>query len=217
MIREIKDKKFLNKLIAQGEHEHQDFKFQISDAKKIARSLSAFANNSGGHLLVGVKDNGNISGIVSDEEIFMIDQAAQLYCRPAQSVDYTIYRHEGKCVLYAQIGEAVQKPVKAPNESGEWKAYYRVDDENVLAHPLHVKVMQLQDNDRAQTVMSYTDKEQSFLDSLVQQMEVEIDDCPRLTHLSRKATNDLIVKLCEFGVLRLCYKNGRCLVVPLST
>lgn len=217
MIREIKDKKFLSKLIAQGEHEHQDFKFQISDAKKIARSLSAFANNSGGHLLVGVKDNGNISGIVSDEEIFMIDQAAQLYCRPVQSVDYTIYRHEGKCVLYAQIGEAVQKPVKAPNESGEWKAYYRVDDENVLAHPLHVKVMQLQGNDKAQTVMSYTDKEQSFLDSLELQMEVDIDDCPRLTHLSRKATNDLIVKLCEFGVLRLCYKNGRCLVVPSNT
>ena len=33
-------------LILEGEHEHQDFKYQISDARKIARSISAFANNS---------------------------------------------------------------------------------------------------------------------------------------------------------------------------
>ena len=33
MIKEIKDKKYLAKLIEQGEHEHQDFKYQISDAK----------------------------------------------------------------------------------------------------------------------------------------------------------------------------------------
>ena len=51
---------------------HQDFKYQITDARKIARSISAFANNSGGHLLVGVKDNGSIVGVSSDEEIYMI-------------------------------------------------------------------------------------------------------------------------------------------------
>lgn len=45
-----------------------DFKFEISDSKKIARSLVAFANTDGGRLLIGVKDNGVISGIRSEEE-----------------------------------------------------------------------------------------------------------------------------------------------------
>jgi len=45
------------KLIAQGEHQQQDFKYCISDSRKIARSLVAFANTDGGRLLVGVKDN----------------------------------------------------------------------------------------------------------------------------------------------------------------
>ena len=66
---EYKSKHFIQQLISEGEHEHQDFKYQISDAKKIARSISAFANNSGGRLLIGVKDNGKIAGVSSAEEL----------------------------------------------------------------------------------------------------------------------------------------------------
>ena len=102
---EYRSKHFIQKLIAEGEHEHQDFKYQISDAKKIARSISAFANNSGGRLLIGVKDNGKIVGVSSDEEIYMIEQAAQMYCRPPQQVECTVYRVEGKPVLKVDIGE----------------------------------------------------------------------------------------------------------------
>ena len=83
---EQKSRNYIQNLILEGEHEHQDFKYQISDARKIARSISAFANNSGGRLLVGVKDNGNIAGVSSDEEIYMIEQAAQMYCQPPQDV-----------------------------------------------------------------------------------------------------------------------------------
>ena len=58
---------YLEKLISEGEHVHQDFKFAISDARKIAKSLSAFANTEGGRLLVGVKDNGKIAGVRSEK------------------------------------------------------------------------------------------------------------------------------------------------------
>ena len=76
------DKVYLQQLIAEGEHQQQDFKFEISDARKIARSLSAFFNTDGGRLLIGVKDNGRIAGVRSEEEIYMIEAAAKLYCRP---------------------------------------------------------------------------------------------------------------------------------------
>lgn len=39
---------YICKLIAEGEHQQQDFKFEISDARKIARSISAFSNTEGG-------------------------------------------------------------------------------------------------------------------------------------------------------------------------
>jgi len=49
---------YIKNLIEEGEHQQLDFKYEISDSKKIARSLVAFANTDGGRLLVGVKDNG---------------------------------------------------------------------------------------------------------------------------------------------------------------
>ena len=45
----------ITKLIAEGEHQQLDFKFEISDAHKIARTLVAFANTGGGRLLVDRK------------------------------------------------------------------------------------------------------------------------------------------------------------------
>ncbi|MGB4134047.1 MAG: ATP-binding protein, partial [Tenuifilaceae bacterium] len=40
--------KHIANLILQGEHQQLDFKHSISDSKKIARSLAAFANTDGG-------------------------------------------------------------------------------------------------------------------------------------------------------------------------
>ena len=95
LVMETRRKGYIEQLITQGEHVHQDFKYQITDARKIARSISAFANNSGGHLLVGVKDNGSIVGVSSDEEIYMIEQAAQMYCQPEQQVKFEVFRVAG--------------------------------------------------------------------------------------------------------------------------
>jgi len=44
-------KDHIHRLIAEGEHQRLDFKFEISDARKIARTLVAFANTDGGRIL----------------------------------------------------------------------------------------------------------------------------------------------------------------------
>ena len=61
---------YIHKLITEGEHQQLDFKFEIADSRKIARTFSAFANTDGGRLLIGVKDNGSISGIRTGREIY---------------------------------------------------------------------------------------------------------------------------------------------------
>ena len=82
-MKQTTDADYIQQLITEGEHVHQDFKFAISDARKIAKSLSAFANTGGGRLLIGVKDNGKIAGIRSEEELYMIEAAATMYCKPS--------------------------------------------------------------------------------------------------------------------------------------
>lgn len=74
----MKKKHPIEALIEQGEHQQLDFKFEVSDSKKIARTLSAFANTDGGRLLIGVKDNGAISGVRSEEEYYMTKEIGWL-------------------------------------------------------------------------------------------------------------------------------------------
>ena len=96
---ESSDQKYLRGLIAEGEHQRLDFKFEINDARKIARTLSAFSNTDGGRLLIGVKDNGRIRGVRSDEEYYMVESAATLYCNPEVRFKSRNISIEGKQVL----------------------------------------------------------------------------------------------------------------------
>ena len=121
-------------LIAQGEHQQLDFKFEVSDSKKIARTLSAFANTNGGRLLIGVKDNGNIAGVRSEEEFYMIEAASNMYTRPSVPFTANRWNIHGKIVLEIYISPSDKKPHAAPDKDDKYKAYIRVDDENILAN-----------------------------------------------------------------------------------
>lgn len=162
----LTDTDYIHALIAEGEHQQQDFKFEISDARKIAKTLSAFANTDGGRLLIGVKDNGKIAGVRSDEEKYMIEAAAQLYCRP--EVDYSMqtFHVEGRSVLVVQIDESEHKPVFAKDENGKSLAYIRIKDENILATPVHLRVWQ-QSGSPAGELIRYTEREQLLLDFVI--------------------------------------------------
>ena len=99
-IKAIKGRYYIQRLIEEGEHECQDFKFAIGDARKIARSIAAFANHKGGRLLVGVKDNGVVAGVRSEEDIFVVEQAAEMCCVPPQSIEVTAYKTDPGQVVY---------------------------------------------------------------------------------------------------------------------
>ena len=98
-LKAIRGNVLLRQMIAEGEHVKQDFKFAISDARKIARSLSAFANNQGGRLLIGVKDNGVVAGVRNEEDVYVVEEAASLYCRPAQHIDFAAFRYDERAVV----------------------------------------------------------------------------------------------------------------------
>ena len=90
------DSRYILRLISEGEHQQQDFKYKITDAMKLARSVSAFANTDGGRLLIGVRDDGVISGVRSEEEIYMMHAAAYEYCvRPHPSSSTPIMQRAG--------------------------------------------------------------------------------------------------------------------------
>lgn len=202
------DTQYIQKLASEGEHEHQDFKFEISDARKIARSLSAFANTGGGRLLVGIKDNGKIAGVRSEEEIYMIEAAASMYCQPAIEPETKTYIAEGRTVLEVCIAEASSKPIYALDEENKPKAYIRIKDENILATPVHLKVWQ-HTKKREGAFVSFTEKEQHLMDILRDKEMLTLNQCCKLCRLKRTTTCNLLADFIRFGLVESVFQGHK--------
>lgn len=122
----------LNDLIAQGEGARLEFKRSISAAHRIARTLVAFANTSGGTLLIGVADDGTIAGVASENrEMHRIEEATDRLAEPALSVTYETLSPDGRKVLIVRVEESVEKPHYALDETGKRTIYVRAKDKSV--------------------------------------------------------------------------------------
>ena len=207
-IRGIKGKFYIASLIEEGEYEHQDFKFAVSDARKIARSLSAFANNDGGRLLIGVKDNGAIAGVRNEEDIFVVEQAAEMYCRPAQQLRFTAFTTDDGIVIRAEIDACPDRPVQAREPDGRWRAYYRVKDENIVASPLMVRAWQHRKR-QSGAMIALSEQESVLLAELRRSGMANVEQLMIASRQSRAATEDIIVNLAAIGIVDFCYSNGR--------
>lgn len=204
----IKGRYYIEDLISQGEHDRQDFKFMISDARKIARSISAFANREGGRLLIGVKDNGVAAGVRNEEDIYVVEQAAVRYCRPAQEVTFTAFNvGRGVTVIRADIAQAVDRPVFACDTDGKWKAFYRVADENIVAHPLMVRAWQRKaDTSASPALFSLSDAESSLLSLFEEEPGgFSTREIALKLHIATPAAESLIERLAALDILDFKY------------
>lgn len=192
---------YITKLIRQGEHQQQDFKYCISDSKKIARSLVAFANTDGGRLLIGVKDNGRIAGVRTDEEYYMVESAAKMYSKPP--VRFTTRQHtvEGKTVLEVIVEPSGEKPHYARDEDGKWWAYFRKDDENRLANKVMIEVWKRQKSSDG-ILISYSDAEKILIDYLENNQKISVGKYARIAHLSYKRAEQIIIDFRSLNILK---------------
>lgn len=207
-MKERSGESYIQELIKEGEHQQQDFKFEIADVCKIAKTLSAFANTDGGRLLIGVKDNGKIAGVRSDEEQYMIQAAAKLYCQPVVAYEMTTYMVEGKQVLLADIKPSEQRPVYAKSDDGKLLAYIRVADENILATPVHLKLWQQDGSERGE-LTEFTAKEEHLLGVLASKGALHLNKCCKLTGLPRYTTINLLAKFIRYGVVETSYRDQK--------
>lgn len=193
--------KHIASLIRQGEHQQLDFKHSISDSKKIARSLAAFANTVGGTLLIGVKDNGNIIGINSDEEYYMVESAAQIYCKP--EVRFSVLRWEinGKVVLEIKVNTSKHLH-KAPDKNGKWKVYFRSNDENLIASPLQVKVWNAIRYRKPIKIRlgKFDDKLRNYLS---ENGKITVKELSKFAFISSREAEEALINLAVLGVVRL--------------
>lgn len=130
------DLRNLKHLVRHGEGQRLEFKMKVKFPEKIIKELVAFANSDGGHLFVGVADDGQIEGSkFVDEDQFLLEKAISAYCFPAFT--YHVYRiplENGRAVLVYHVFESVDKPHFVQLESDPHPVcYVRVKDRTIKA------------------------------------------------------------------------------------
>ena len=198
------DKRYLLRLIREGEHQQQDFKYRVADACKLAKSVSAFANTDGGRLLIGVRDDGHLSGVRSEEEIYMMHQAAYKYCKPEPSIKFDTYHADGRTIVVATIPPSDKCPICAQDEGGKLRAYIRIADENIVASPVHLVLWREAQKPRG-AMMTYNDTVHRLLD--VMQGRQTLNQIVRLSKLPRPKVITLLARLIRFGTAQWEYTD----------
>ncbi len=202
--------RYIHELIKQGEHQQLDFKFEINDAKKIARSLSAFANTDGGKLLIGVKDNGKIAGVRSEEEYHMIEAAAQMYCKPEINFKVQKWTILGKTVLEVDIPKLERRPCLAQDNNKKWMAYLRVEDQNLLANRVLIKVWQKEKRKKG-LLIRYSTAEEILLDYLKTNENIVISKYCRIAKLQLHQAEEILSNLIVLGIIKIrISEKGAC-------
>lgn len=193
---------FLRKLIAEGENQQLDFKYCITDSRKIARTLSAFSNSDGGRLLIGVRDNGSIAGIRSEEEIYMVDTAAHLFCRP--EITYNVKQHTAgtKTILEVEVAKGDKRPYQVKDEEGKWHAYFRHGDQNLIANRVLLQVWRKEEQKRGVKV-KFSDAENKLLDYLRENGSVSISKFRKIAGIPASRAESILANLIVFRVLTI--------------
>jgi len=190
----------LLKMIAEGEHQRQDFKYCINDSRKIARSMVAFANTDGGRLLLGIRDNGSVAGVQSDEEFYMAEAAAKLYSKPPINFRTVQWLIDGKSVLEIIVPKRDDIPHLAQNEDGKWLVYIRKADQNIVAPGILLKVWEQQKSPLGVHIR-FSDEEKRLLSLIALNQNLSLNQFAKHAKLPRWKGEKILVKLIAIGVV----------------
>ena len=124
----------LKTLVFQGEGQHLEFKRKASTGDKIIRELIAFANTSGGTLLVGIGDDKTIPGLKYPEDESLVIQQALERVQPALTLQETwISIGNNRTVLQYVVEMSDRRPHFTIDEKGMREYYIRSGDKSLRA------------------------------------------------------------------------------------
>lgn len=195
----------LSRLTSLGEGSHLEFKRRVPRPQRIAKEIIAFANTRGGQLLLGVADDGTITGLrdVGEEE-FALRGALSQFCDPPVQVEIErIPIAHRRDVIIVRVAESDSKPhfLIDPATTGSRVAYIRVDDKSVEASQEALDLLASDEQERI--VFEFGEKERLLMRYLDQYGRITVADFASVANLPVEEASATIVLLTRAGVLEL--------------
>lgn len=160
------------KLIESGESETLEFKSRLPSGHIIARVLSAFANTKGGILLIGVSDDGSISGL-SKAAVVLTKRKLQEICSSLFPFPVEIDKISvaGKYIVYIKIEKVSEDDFPILTSRGEM--FQRTFSHERAHSILHLSDMHIEAKKRVVVfvAMSFREEEEPSLVDYFRAME----------------------------------------------
>lgn len=199
-----KEVRALAALAAQGEGIRLEFKRKASFPDKVVREMIAFANTTGGTLLIGVDDDGVLQGVpYPDEEALAVRRAIIKYCRPVFSFEERVIALSAKkSILRYDIPVSARRPHYFRISRQRRETYIRVRDMSVKASQEMTEVVRRQKHNR-DIQFTYGIHESSLMRHLDQNLYITIEEFQRLCGLDRFVASRKLVTLVLANVIRI--------------
>lgn len=195
----------LTRLAAGGEGAYVEFKRKVPRGERIAKEVIAFANTSGGRLLLGVGDDGSVVGVRdAEEEEFALRRALATHCDPP--VEYTTERVPvtgRRDAIVVTVPESGDKPHFLVSDGATPRqAYVRVADMSVEASREAVRLMR--SRRRPDDVLfEFGEKEQMLMRYLEHYGRITVDQFAQVAGIPRRRASQTLVLLTRANVLQL--------------
>jgi len=193
----------LQALVAAGENQTVEFKRKVANPTKIAREAVAFANATGGVLLIGIEDNLTIYGLTEpDGDEFLLDRALATACSPEiPHYRYRVDISDTAAVLVYAIDEGQQKPYTL-QEDGTKTIYVRVEDRAIQASKELRQVLQASSKNRKYRY-EFGTKESKMMEVIDQQGYITLPQFAKLVQIPERQASRTLVLLVLGGLLEL--------------
>ncbi|HZY81648.1 MAG TPA: ATP-binding protein [Cyclobacteriaceae bacterium] len=194
----------LKQLVAGGEGLHLEFKRRASSPDQIVREMIAFANTSGGVVLVGVNDDGDLSGVkYPEEESLLIKKALQKYCRPGLHFTETIIPLSGKkFVVQYEIPVSRKRPHIFLVSKKQSVTYIRIRDMSMKASREMSEIVR-RGKQGKNVQFTYGDHESTLMRHLEKQDKITLPEFQVLTGLPYTAAAEKLITLVLANVLKI--------------
>lgn len=190
----------LQELLARPESVTLEFKREAESPIPIAKILSAFANTSGGWLVLGIADDKSLRGIASEKDTMQVLEAASDHLiEPPLLVRFkAIVEHE-RTILLVRVDESPEKPHKARNNRGDWVTYVRTKDKSVPAGSAAGKWLRQEQPADYDLVQSYPVRR--LLEYLQKNERITARQFAQLVNMSEYRASKLLQLLSRQGTL----------------
>lgn len=193
----------INKLAQQGEGLKIEFKKKAAFPDKIVKEMIAMANTEGGYLLIGVDDDGTVSGQrFIEEEVFVMQKAIRELIKPELAYGLDVVKlNPKKGVAVFSIPQSLDRP-HFIMENNRKKAYIRVADRSIQASREMWEILR-RGKQTKDMVFTYGEKETILMKALAKQEKVTLREFQHLAKLPRFLASKTLVRLVLANVIQI--------------